>query len=60
MISFREISKQKLSISFLLCSTLCIPPFVEYIDCTKMAIIKFILFVSISTLGGTSSAVLMI
>uniref|UniRef100_A0A0A0K3V7 NAD(P)H-quinone oxidoreductase subunit 2 N-terminal domain-containing protein n=1 Tax=Cucumis sativus TaxID=3659 RepID=A0A0A0K3V7_CUCSA len=28
----------------LLCSTLCIPLFVEYIECTKMAITKFLLF----------------
>ncbi|KAM0941001.1 hypothetical protein DsansV1_C17g0143881 [Dioscorea sansibarensis] len=36
----------------LLCSTLCIPLFVEYIECTEMAITKFLLFVLTATLGG--------
>ncbi|KAL1174009.1 hypothetical protein V6Z11_A05G451200 [Gossypium hirsutum] len=36
----------------LLCSTLCIPLSVEYIECTLMAIAKFLLFVLITTLGG--------
>ncbi|KAM3378827.1 hypothetical protein P3S68_011240 [Capsicum galapagoense] len=36
----------------LLCSTLCIPLSVEYIECTKMAITEFLLFVLIATLGG--------
>nr|YP_010262412.1 NADH-plastoquinone oxidoreductase subunit 2 [Pedicularis cephalantha]UIX22125.1 NADH-plastoquinone oxidoreductase subunit 2 [Pedicularis cephalantha] len=36
----------------LLCSTLCIPLSVEYIECTEMAITEFILFVLTATLGG--------
>ncbi|KAK8272281.1 hypothetical protein V6Z11_D11G319800, partial [Gossypium hirsutum] len=36
----------------LLCSTLCIPLFVEYIECTEMAIAEFLLFVLTATLGG--------
>ncbi|XBI38251.1 hypothetical protein VPH35_123339 [Triticum aestivum] len=36
----------------LLCSTLCIPLSVEYIECTKMAITEFLLFVLTTTLGG--------
>ncbi|VAH73311.1 unnamed protein product [Triticum turgidum subsp. durum] len=36
----------------LLCSTLCIPLSVDYIECTKMAITEFLLFVLTSTLGG--------
>src|SRR4051812_14193340 len=36
----------------LLCSTLCIPLSVEYIECTEMAITKFLLFVLTPTLGG--------
>ncbi|CAN6873048.1 unnamed protein product [Brassica oleracea] len=36
----------------LLCSTLCIPLSVEYIECTEMAIIEFLLFVLTATLGG--------
>ncbi|VAH22531.1 unnamed protein product [Triticum turgidum subsp. durum] len=36
----------------LLCSTLCIPLSVEYIECTEMAITEFLLFVLIATLGG--------
>ncbi|KAK8356188.1 hypothetical protein V6Z11_A05G340100, partial [Gossypium hirsutum] len=36
----------------LLCSTLCIPLSVEYIECTEMAIAKFLLFVLTATLGG--------
>ncbi|XBH71870.1 hypothetical protein VPH35_099267 [Triticum aestivum] len=36
----------------LLCSTLCIPLSVEYIECTEMAIIEFLLFVLTTTLGG--------
>ncbi|CAN6483005.1 unnamed protein product [Victoria cruziana] len=36
----------------LLCSTLCIHLSVEYIECTKMAIIEFLLFVLTATLGG--------
>ncbi|KAL4279572.1 hypothetical protein GQ457_03G022570 [Hibiscus cannabinus] len=36
----------------LLCSTLCIPPSVEYIECTEMAIAEFLLFVLTATLGG--------
>lgn len=34
----------------LLCSTLCIPLSVEYIECTEMAITEFLLFV-LTTLG---------
>nr|YP_010392183.1 NADH-plastoquinone oxidoreductase subunit 2 [Wahlenbergia marginata]UPX07792.1 NADH-plastoquinone oxidoreductase subunit 2 [Wahlenbergia marginata] len=36
----------------LLCSTLCIPLSVEYIECTKMAITEFLLFLLTATLGG--------
>ncbi|XBI22417.1 hypothetical protein VPH35_063440 [Triticum aestivum] len=36
----------------LLCSTLCIPLSVEYIECTEMAITDFLLFVLTATLGG--------
>uniref|UniRef100_A0AAT9ZV03 NAD(P)H-quinone oxidoreductase subunit 2, chloroplastic n=1 Tax=Cheniella tenuiflora TaxID=3078824 RepID=A0AAT9ZV03_9FABA len=36
----------------LLCSTLCIPLSVEYIECTQMAITEFLLFVLTATLGG--------
>jgi len=36
----------------LLCSTLCIPLSVEYIECTKMAIIEFLLFILTTTPGG--------
>ncbi|CAN6454824.1 unnamed protein product [Victoria cruziana] len=36
----------------LLCSTLCIPLSVEYIECTKMAITEFLLFILMATLGG--------
>nr|AKF00745.1 NADH-plastoquinone oxidoreductase subunit 2 [Satakentia liukiuensis] len=36
----------------LLCSTLCIPLSVEYIECTEMAITEFLLFVLTATLGG--------
>lgn len=36
----------------LLCSTLCIPLSVEYIECTEMARIEFLLFVLTATLGG--------
>ncbi|KAI5654156.1 hypothetical protein M9H77_31343 [Catharanthus roseus] len=36
----------------LLCSTLCIPLSVEYIECTKMAMTEFLLFVLTATLGG--------
>nr|YP_010994074.1 NADH dehydrogenase subunit 2 [Vuralia turcica]WOZ11519.1 NADH dehydrogenase subunit 2 [Vuralia turcica] len=36
----------------LLCSTLCIPISVEYIECTEMAITEFLLFVLTATLGG--------
>ncbi|VAH75120.1 unnamed protein product [Triticum turgidum subsp. durum] len=36
----------------LLCSTLCIPLSVEYIECTEMAITEFLLFVLRATLGG--------
>nr|YP_010986824.1 NADH dehydrogenase subunit B [Pinguicula vulgaris]WOL38215.1 NADH dehydrogenase subunit B [Pinguicula vulgaris] len=35
-----------------LCSTLCIPLSVEYIECTEMAITEFLLFVLTATLGG--------
>nr|YP_010305368.1 NADH-plastoquinone oxidoreductase subunit 2 [Dendrobium sinominutiflorum]YP_010305380.1 NADH-plastoquinone oxidoreductase subunit 2 [Dendrobium sinominutiflorum]ULU19130.1 NADH-plastoquinone oxidoreductase subunit 2 [Dendrobium sinominutiflorum]ULU19142.1 NADH-plastoquinone oxidoreductase subunit 2 [Dendrobium sinominutiflorum] len=35
----------------LLCSTLCIPLSVEYIECTEMAITEFLLFVLTATLG---------
>lgn len=36
----------------LLCSTLCIPLSVEYIECAEMAITEFLLFVLTATLGG--------
>nr|YP_009687063.1 NADH-plastoquinone oxidoreductase subunit 2 [Klainedoxa gabonensis]YP_009687078.1 NADH-plastoquinone oxidoreductase subunit 2 [Klainedoxa gabonensis]QDW75809.1 NADH-plastoquinone oxidoreductase subunit 2 [Klainedoxa gabonensis]QDW75826.1 NADH-plastoquinone oxidoreductase subunit 2 [Klainedoxa gabonensis] len=36
----------------LLCSTLCIPLSVEYIECTEMTITEFLLFVLTATLGG--------
>nr|ADD31418.1 NADH-plastoquinone oxidoreductase subunit 2 protein [Gonopterodendron arboreum]AEK71697.1 NADH-plastoquinone oxidoreductase subunit 2 [Gonopterodendron arboreum] len=36
----------------LLCSTLCIPISVEYIECTEMAITEFLLFILTATLGG--------
>nr|YP_010038163.1 NADH-plastoquinone oxidoreductase subunit 2 [Trithuria lanterna]YP_010038186.1 NADH-plastoquinone oxidoreductase subunit 2 [Trithuria lanterna]QII42275.1 NADH-plastoquinone oxidoreductase subunit 2 [Trithuria lanterna]QII42298.1 NADH-plastoquinone oxidoreductase subunit 2 [Trithuria lanterna] len=36
----------------LLCSTLCIPLSVEYIECTEMARTEFLLFVLTATLGG--------
>nr|YP_009435181.1 NADH dehydrogenase subunit 2 [Lobelia linearis]YP_009435200.1 NADH dehydrogenase subunit 2 [Lobelia linearis]ATG25183.1 NADH dehydrogenase subunit 2 [Lobelia linearis]ATG25202.1 NADH dehydrogenase subunit 2 [Lobelia linearis] len=36
----------------LLCSTICIPLAVEYIECTEMAITEFLLFVLTATLGG--------
>nr|YP_009579035.1 NADH-plastoquinone oxidoreductase subunit 2 [Taxus floridana]QBK35031.1 NADH-plastoquinone oxidoreductase subunit 2 [Taxus floridana]QBK35521.1 NADH-plastoquinone oxidoreductase subunit 2 [Taxus floridana]QBK36015.1 NADH-plastoquinone oxidoreductase subunit 2 [Taxus floridana] len=36
----------------LLCSTLCIPLSVEYIQCTKMAVTEFLLFILTATLGG--------
>nr|YP_010365509.1 NADH-plastoquinone oxidoreductase subunit 2 [Pereskia aculeata]UOU85454.1 NADH-plastoquinone oxidoreductase subunit 2 [Pereskia aculeata]WRH31716.1 NADH-plastoquinone oxidoreductase subunit 2 [Pereskia aculeata] len=36
----------------LLCSTLCIPLSVEYIECTEMALTEFLLFVFTATLGG--------
>nr|YP_009740413.1 NADH dehydrogenase subunit 2 [Thymus mongolicus]YP_009740428.1 NADH dehydrogenase subunit 2 [Thymus mongolicus]YP_009749571.1 NADH-plastoquinone oxidoreductase subunit 2 [Thymus japonicus]YP_009749586.1 NADH-plastoquinone oxidoreductase subunit 2 [Thymus japonicus]YP_010585389.1 NADH dehydrogenase subunit B [Thymus quinquecostatus]YP_010585405.1 NADH dehydrogenase subunit B [Thymus quinquecostatus]YP_010699836.1 NADH-plastoquinone oxidoreductase subunit 2 [Thymus linearis]YP_010699852.1 N len=36
----------------LLCSTLCIPLSIEYIECTEMAITEFLLFVLTATLGG--------
>uniref|UniRef100_A0A3Q7IZ26 NADH:quinone oxidoreductase/Mrp antiporter membrane subunit domain-containing protein n=1 Tax=Solanum lycopersicum TaxID=4081 RepID=A0A3Q7IZ26_SOLLC len=36
----------------LLCSTLCIPLSVEYIEYTEMAITEFLLFVLTATLGG--------
>ncbi|KAL6348426.1 hypothetical protein AAG906_005734 [Vitis piasezkii] len=36
----------------LLCSTLCIPLSVEYNECTKMAIIEFLLFVLTTSLRG--------
>nr|YP_010473976.1 NADH dehydrogenase subunit 2 [Corydalis brevirostrata]YP_010474001.1 NADH dehydrogenase subunit 2 [Corydalis brevirostrata]DBA09190.1 TPA_asm: NADH dehydrogenase subunit B [Corydalis capnoides]UVH68189.1 NADH dehydrogenase subunit 2 [Corydalis brevirostrata]UVH68214.1 NADH dehydrogenase subunit 2 [Corydalis brevirostrata]DBA09215.1 TPA_asm: NADH dehydrogenase subunit B [Corydalis capnoides] len=36
----------------LLCSTLCIPLSVEYIECTEMVITEFLLFVVTATLGG--------
>ncbi|KAJ8425432.1 hypothetical protein Cgig2_032232 [Carnegiea gigantea] len=36
----------------LLCSTLCIPLSVEYIECTEMALAEFLLFVLTTTLGG--------
>nr|YP_009270509.1 NADH-plastoquinone oxidoreductase subunit 2 [Erodium reichardii]AHG24579.1 NADH-plastoquinone oxidoreductase subunit 2 [Erodium reichardii] len=36
----------------LLCSTLCIPLSVEYIECTEMTITEFLLFILTATLGG--------
>ncbi|KAL9990187.1 NAD(P)H-quinone oxidoreductase subunit 2 B [Helianthus debilis subsp. tardiflorus] len=36
----------------LLCSTLCIPLSVEYIECTEMAITEFLLFILTATIGG--------
>ena len=36
----------------LLCSTLCIPLSVEYIECKKMVITEYLLFVLTATLGG--------
>ena len=36
----------------LLCSTLCIPLFVEYIECTEMVITEYLLFVLTATLEG--------
>nr|QOL12347.1 NADH dehydrogenase subunit 2 [Campanula takesimana] len=36
----------------LLCSTLCIPLSVEYIECAEMPITEFLLFVLTATLGG--------
>nr|QST19544.1 NADH-plastoquinone oxidoreductase subunit 2 [Vaccinium japonicum] len=36
----------------LLCSTLCIPLSVEYVECTETAITEFLLFVLTATLGG--------
>nr|YP_009271333.1 NADH dehydrogenase subunit 2 [Amaranthus hypochondriacus]ANW36924.1 NADH dehydrogenase subunit 2 [Amaranthus hypochondriacus] len=36
----------------LLCSTLCIPLSVEYIECTEMALTEFLLFILTATLGG--------
>nr|YP_010353070.1 NADH-plastoquinone oxidoreductase subunit 2 [Callerya dielsiana]UOF70614.1 NADH-plastoquinone oxidoreductase subunit 2 [Callerya dielsiana] len=36
----------------LLCSTLCIPLSVEYIECTEMAVTEFLLFILTATLGG--------
>nr|WBU11957.1 NADH dehydrogenase subunit B [Thymbra capitata]WBU11973.1 NADH dehydrogenase subunit B [Thymbra capitata] len=36
----------------LLCSTLCIPLSIEYIECIEMAITEFLLFVLTATLGG--------
>nr|YP_010581115.1 NADH-plastoquinone oxidoreductase subunit 2 [Heliamphora minor]YP_010581129.1 NADH-plastoquinone oxidoreductase subunit 2 [Heliamphora minor]UZT27436.1 NADH-plastoquinone oxidoreductase subunit 2 [Heliamphora minor]UZT27450.1 NADH-plastoquinone oxidoreductase subunit 2 [Heliamphora minor] len=36
----------------LLCSTLCIPLSVEYVECTEMDITEFLLFVLTATLGG--------
>uniref|UniRef100_A0A251V2S7 Putative NADH:quinone oxidoreductase/Mrp antiporter, membrane subunit n=1 Tax=Helianthus annuus TaxID=4232 RepID=A0A251V2S7_HELAN len=38
----------------LLCSTLCIPLSVEYIECTEMAITEFLLFILTATIGGIS------
>nr|YP_009667402.1 NADH-plastoquinone oxidoreductase subunit 2 [Thalassia hemprichii]YP_009667433.1 NADH-plastoquinone oxidoreductase subunit 2 [Thalassia hemprichii]ATP74959.1 NADH-plastoquinone oxidoreductase subunit 2 [Thalassia hemprichii]ATP74990.1 NADH-plastoquinone oxidoreductase subunit 2 [Thalassia hemprichii] len=35
-----------------LCSTLCIPLSVEYMECTEMAITEFLLFLFTATLGG--------
>nr|YP_009869830.1 NADH-plastoquinone oxidoreductase subunit 2 [Tristicha trifaria]YP_009869845.1 NADH-plastoquinone oxidoreductase subunit 2 [Tristicha trifaria]QKJ81771.1 NADH-plastoquinone oxidoreductase subunit 2 [Tristicha trifaria]QKJ81786.1 NADH-plastoquinone oxidoreductase subunit 2 [Tristicha trifaria] len=35
-----------------LCSTLCIPLSVEYIECTEMAVTEFLLFILTATLGG--------
>lgn len=39
-------------ILIVLCSILCIPLSVEYMECTKMAIPEFLVFVSTSTVGG--------
>ncbi|KAM0045641.1 NAD(P)H-quinone oxidoreductase subunit 2 B [Helianthus debilis subsp. tardiflorus] len=36
----------------LLCSTLCIPLSVEYIECTEMAITEFLLYILTTTIGG--------
>nr|QXJ41757.1 NADH dehydrogenase subunit 2 [Rhododendron micranthum] len=36
----------------LLCSILCIPLSVEYVECTEMAITEFLLFILTATLGG--------
>nr|YP_010987237.1 NADH-plastoquinone oxidoreductase subunit 2 [Krascheninnikovia ceratoides]YP_010987253.1 NADH-plastoquinone oxidoreductase subunit 2 [Krascheninnikovia ceratoides]WOL38660.1 NADH-plastoquinone oxidoreductase subunit 2 [Krascheninnikovia ceratoides]WOL38661.1 NADH-plastoquinone oxidoreductase subunit 2 [Krascheninnikovia ceratoides] len=36
----------------LLCSTLCIPLSIEYIECTEMALTEFLLFILTATLGG--------
>nr|YP_010026255.1 NADH-plastoquinone oxidoreductase subunit 2 [Rhododendron platypodum]QOQ37099.1 NADH-plastoquinone oxidoreductase subunit 2 [Rhododendron platypodum] len=36
----------------LLCSILCIPLSIEYVECTKMAITEFLLFILTATLGG--------
>ncbi|TYI26166.1 hypothetical protein ES332_A05G096800v1 [Gossypium tomentosum] len=36
----------------LLCSNLCIPLSIKYIECTEMAIVEFLLFVLIAALGG--------
>ncbi|KAL4294139.1 hypothetical protein AHAS_Ahas18G0198300 [Arachis hypogaea] len=36
----------------LLCSTICIPLLVEYIECIEMALTEFLLFVLTATLGG--------
>ncbi|KAK8963563.1 hypothetical protein KSP40_PGU000221 [Platanthera guangdongensis] len=47
MNNFNEIFK----FIILLCSTLCIPLSVEYIECTEMAITEFLLFVLTATLG---------
>uniref|UniRef100_A0A1Y3BXT1 Putative NADH:quinone oxidoreductase/Mrp antiporter, membrane subunit n=1 Tax=Helianthus annuus TaxID=4232 RepID=A0A1Y3BXT1_HELAN len=44
--------QRNLSISYLLCSTLCIPLSVEYIECTEMAITEFLLFILTATIGG--------
>nr|YP_010475159.1 NADH dehydrogenase subunit 2 [Corydalis jingyuanensis]YP_010475184.1 NADH dehydrogenase subunit 2 [Corydalis jingyuanensis]UVH69446.1 NADH dehydrogenase subunit 2 [Corydalis jingyuanensis]UVH69471.1 NADH dehydrogenase subunit 2 [Corydalis jingyuanensis] len=46
--NFNEIFK----FLILLCSTLCIPLSVEYIECTEMTITEFLLFVVTATLGG--------
>nr|QXJ41579.1 NADH dehydrogenase subunit 2 [Rhododendron henanense subsp. lingbaoense] len=36
----------------LLCSILCIPLSIEYVECTEMAITEFLLFILTATLGG--------